>query len=231
MSNDRELERIRERYARRTRAYEPWVPWIYQSRHELEREILRTLRDAGMLPPTGRSLVDIGCGTGGNLLYFLRCGFSPGQLAGSELQEERAQMARSLLPSTTRVYAGDASSIDLHPESFDVVFQSLVFSSILDDSMQEALARRMWRLTRPGGGVLWYDFTWNNPSNADVRGVPLRRIRELFPSAHVKSKRVTLAPPISRVVTALHPTLYGPCNVLPLLRTHLLCWLAKNGAS
>ena len=39
----------------------------------------------------------------------------------------------------------------------------------------------MWRWVRPGGGVLWYDFTFDNPRNPDVRGVPLARVRELFP--------------------------------------------------
>ena len=28
----------------------------------------------------------------------------------------------------------------------------------------------------PGGGVLWYDFTVNNPRNPDVRGVPMKRV-------------------------------------------------------
>ena len=30
----------------------------------------------------------------------------------------------------------------------------------------------MWAAVKPGGGVLWYDFTVDNPRNADVRGVP-----------------------------------------------------------
>lgn len=231
MSNEREIDRIHERYARRTRTYDPWVPWIYQSRHELEREILRSLRRVGMLPPGARTLLDVGCGSGGNLLFFLRCGFSPDRLAGCELLEERAMAARSVLPLSTRVWTGDASNLDVPSGSFDVVFQSLVFSSILDDQMQEALARRMWSLTRPGGGVLWYDFTWSNPSNPDVRGVPMRRIQELFPFAHMYCKRTTLAPPISRVVTALHPAMYGACNLVPFLRTHRLCWLGKSDVS
>ena len=48
-----------------------------------------------------------------------------------------------------------------------------VFPSILDDSFQQKLADRMWALTKPGGGILWYDFIYNNPRNPDVRGVPL----------------------------------------------------------
>ena len=36
---------------------------------------------------------------------------------------------------------------------------------------------------RAGGAVLWYDFTWDNPRNRDVRGVPLARVAfHFFPA-------------------------------------------------
>jgi hypothetical protein len=108
------------------------------------------------------------------------------------------------------------------------VLVSTVFSSLLDDAFQQRLAERIWDWTRPGGGVLWYDFTVDNPRNPDVRGVPLRRIRELFPDASIEASRVTLAPPLARVVSRWHPSLYTLLNSLPMLRTHVLAWLAKT---
>ena len=85
----------------------------------------------------------------------------------------------------------------------------------------------MWTAVRPGGGVLWYDFTVDNPRNRDVRGVPVTRVRELFPEARAEFHRLTLAPPLARAVTRIHPGLYTVFNALPLLRTHVLGWLAK----
>ena len=79
-----------------------------------------------------------------------------------------------------------------------LVLQSTVFSSILDPGAQAQLAATMWRWLFPGGAVLWYDFTVDNPRNPDVRGVPLARVRALFPQACIASKRVTLAPPLAR---------------------------------
>jgi len=102
-----------------------------------------------------------------------------------------------------------------------------VFSSLLDNAFQQCLAAAMWAAVKPGGGVLWYDFTVNNPRNPDVRGVPLARVRALFPQGHVQSQRVTLAPPIARAVTRVHPSLYPVLNALPLLRTHVLAWVGK----
>ena len=122
---------------------------------------------------------------------------------------------------------GDASSLDLGTERFDVVFQSTVFSSILDDEFQSRLARRMWALIQPGGQALWYDFTYDNPRNPDVRGVPVARIRALFPEGALSVHRLTLAPPIARPLTRIHPSLYTLVNLLPLLRTHVLCSIRK----
>jgi hypothetical protein len=116
----------------------------------------------------------------------------------------------------------------LPDNSFDVVFQSMVMSSILDEGLQRDVARRMWDLARPGGGVLWYDFTYDNPANPDVRGIKMRRIRQLFPEAGIASWRVTLAPPVARRLVAVHRGLYPIVNMIPWLRTHLLCWLAKD---
>ena len=82
-------------------------------------------------------------------------------------------------------------------------------------------------LGEAGGGVLWYDFIYNNPSNPDVRGVPVKLVRELFPAGKMIVRRVTLAPPISRRVTRIHPSFYTIFNFFPFLRTHVLCWIQK----
>jgi hypothetical protein len=78
--------------------------------------------------------------------------------------------------------------------------------------------------------VLWYDFTVDNPRNPDVRGVPVGRIRELFPQGRLTYRRVTLAPPVARAVCRAHPVLYPVLNALPWLRTHVLAWIEKPNA-
>jgi hypothetical protein len=102
-----------------------------------------------------------------------------------------------------------------------------VFSTILDEAFRVKLANHMWNMTKPGGGVLWYDLCFNNPKNPNIRGIPMRRIRELFPESAPVMRRVTLAPPISRAVTRYSTRLHSMLNALPLLRTHALCWIPK----
>ena len=100
-------------------------------------------------------------------------------------------------------------------------------SSLLDDAFQQRLAERMWSWVAPGGGILWYDFTVDNPRNPDVRGVPLKRVKALFPRGNLWHRRITLAPPLARALCRVHPSLYPLFNALPPLRTHLLAWIEK----
>ena len=218
-----------ERYARRGAAdrYSMLNPDVWQSVQERQRAMLRLFAHLGWRDLASRRVLEVGCGGGGNLLELLRVGFSPRNLVGIELLPERFAQAMQTLPSGVTLMQGDASIVKLPDESEDIVLQSTVFSSLLDAPFQWRLAQTMWRWVRPGGGVLWYDFTANNPRNPDVRGVSVARIRELFPKGRMRVERLTLAPPLARRVSALHPGLYNVFNTLPLLRTHVLAWIEK----
>ena len=229
MSIEREPQAVAERYARRDAGdrYSMLRPDVWQTVQERQRAMLALFARLGWADLSKLRLLEVGCGGGANLQELLRLGFAPQHLSGAELLAERVAQARANLPATVALFEGDATSLELAEASQDIVFVSTVFSSLLADAFQQRLADTMWRWVKPGGGVLWYDFTVDNPRNADVRGVPLDRVRTLFPQGHGQARRVTLAPPIARAVTRIHPALYHLFNALPLLRTHLLCWVAK----
>jgi SAM-dependent methyltransferase len=174
MNRDREADAVLQRYARRAAAdprYSLLRPEVWQMVQERQRAMLRLFVRVGLADFAALRLLEVGCGSGGNLLELLRLGFLPEQLAGVELIADRAAAARRVLPAATAVHAGDALALDLPPASHDIVYVSTVFSSLLDDAFQQRLADAMWRWLRPGGAVLWYDFTYNNPRNPDVRGL------------------------------------------------------------
>jgi SAM-dependent methyltransferase len=232
VNDDTEPQAVAARYARRAGSadrYSALRPEVWQWMHERQRALLRGLAQRGLVDPAALRLAEVGCGSGGNLLELLRLGFAPEHLQGIELLPERHAQASHVLPAATRVWLGDAVNAPIEPESLDLVLQSTVFSSLLDDAFQQKLADTMWQWLRPGGHVLWYDFTMNNPRNADVRGVPLERVRALFPQGRVAAQRVTLAPPLARAVCRVHPGFYPVFNALPWLRTHVLAWVAKGG--
>lgn len=224
---------VAERYARRAAGgvsadlYSPLRPEVMLARQQRQRAMLDLFARHACQPLDQLRALEVGCGNGSNLLELASLGFDAGRLVGNELLPERAAAARGQLPAATEVHEGDALALPFAEASFDLVYQSTVFSSLLDDAFQQRLADAMWCWVRPGGAVLWYDFTYNNPRNPDVRGVPLARVRALFPSARIDARRVTLAPPISRRAARIHPRLCQALSALPWLRTHLLCWIGK----
>ena len=224
-----ETEQVRLRYARRhdVNRYSLLNPYQLLALQERERALARWMSISSITPAECR-LLEVGCGTGGNLLTFLHFGFRAENLIGNELLEDRCKRARNLLPEALRIIPGDACDLDFGEGAFNVVFQSTVFSSLLNPGFRQKLAARMWQLTKPGGGVLWYDFTYDNPGNKDVRGVTWKAAQGLFPGAtNIKRWRITLAPPIGRRLVRVHPLMYSLFNALPFLRTHILCWFQK----
>ena len=229
----REAAAVRARYARRPLAaadtrYSLADPAALLAMQGRQRAIVELLRAAGRSDFASQTVLEFGSGSGGNLLELLWLGFRPEHLAGIELLPERHEAARARLPAAVRLTLADAAALPIEPASVDVAYASTVFSSLLDDAFQQRLADAMWRAVKPGGGVLWYDFVVDNPSNRDVRGVPLARVRELFPEAAVQVRRVTLAPPLARRLGRIDPRLIAVANVLPFLRTHVLAWVGKG---
>lgn len=170
-------------------------------------------------------LLEIGAGTGGNLFFFKRIGLLWENLYANELLHDRIEVLKETFPKVT-IYQGDASEIESNGEIlFDVVFQSTVFTSLLDYDFKVKLANKMWTLVKPGGIVLWYDFMFNNPKNQDVRGIKKAEIINLFPKAdRIVFQKVTLAPPIGRKVKKL----YSLINTIPFLRTHVIAEIEKG---
>jgi ubiquinone/menaquinone biosynthesis C-methylase UbiE len=227
----KEIENIKRRYKMRENKswrYNIIDPWMFKSEQEKERALIKWINTCSILPMEEKKILEIGCGSGGNLLQFLRLGFSPENLVGNELLQDRIIKARKKLPAGLNLIPGNALDLTIQESQFDIVFQSMVFSSILDEEFKFQLAKRMWGWVKEGGGVLWYDFIYNNPWNNDVKGITYKKLKEYFPEASIKKWKITLAPPLSRVVTKIHPSFYNIFNLFPFLRTHILCWIQKK---
>jgi SAM-dependent methyltransferase len=238
-----ELSAIRERYARRDAQqcgsiYDRHFLTGLYCKNERETIYARIIRQTFGSDLSKRKIIEIGAGAGGNLLFFQYLGFQWGNIYANELLEDRYNLLKMrILPPPIQVQQadwqtltekvciqGDALQLP-YKEEFDVVLQSTVFTSILDDSFRKALADKMLDMLKPGGIILSYDFTYNNPNNRDVRRLTKKEIENLFSGCRdIQFQKVTLAPPVARRVGKL----YNLVNfIFPALRTHLIAAIKK----
>lgn len=230
-----EVARIQAEYARRERAgpYEPdWKVRLYV-RQRRERALLEELARAEALPLTGRRVLDVGCGPGQWLADFETWGAERTNLAGIELDPERARAARERLAPTARgpvageadIREGNAAELPWPDGSFDIVLQSTVLSSILDDGLRRAVAAEMARVLAPGGIIVSYDMRVTNPRNPHVRGLGARELAELFEGFEIRTRRVRMLQQLTRRAVRISWTLTAALESTHLLRTHLLATL------
>jgi SAM-dependent methyltransferase len=181
-----------------------------------------TLRRYGLAQRLGDArILDVGCGTGGTLVDFVRYGARPDCLCGVDLVAADIELARTRLPSAD-LRCADATALPFPDASFDLVTQVLVLSTILDRAAQQQVAAEMARVVRSEGLIISYDLRWRSPGNAGVQPVGLADMRRLFPAADIHVCSLTLAPPLARRLAPRAWWLATLLSGLPPLRSHLL---------
>ena len=217
-----ELDLIRKRYERRkfeSKFLKQRESFYFNYFVQSERELIyyKILKFC-FLEKKDLKFIEIGAGDGSNLHFFLRYGIKPTNIFANELLIDRYDKLKERFHFCNTTF-GDASQLN-YKDKFDIVFQSTVFTSVLNEDMQYSLALKMWEMKKKDGIILWYDFIYNNPSNKDVRGVGRRQIKKLFPSSReITFYRVTLYPFLARKV-GKHYHLIN--SIFPFLRTHVV---------
>jgi len=226
-----ELRNIEDRYRRRENISEFKYSYFNDGHlfmlQERERQLIRLIKKYGMIPLKGKKILDVGCGDGSLLRCFIQYGAEPRCLYGVDILEKRIKKARELSPNIN-LFQCNAEALDFPDESFDIIIQSTVFTSIFDANLKRNIANEMKRLLKDDGIIIWYDFIYNNAFNKDVRGIKKKEIEELFSGCILDYKRITLAPPIARL---LAKKCFLACYILalfPFLRTHYLIAIRKR---
>jgi ubiquinone/menaquinone biosynthesis C-methylase UbiE len=226
-----EESRLQEVYARRrSDLYSRFNVAQLFILHEREQRFLKLLSRHGCVPLETKTILEIGCGNGALLRDFVNWGARPENVTGIDVLPDRVAEATRLCPNGMQIQRGNAADLELPSGYFDLVVQSVVFTSVLDTEIKRRIAAEMLRVVKPEGLIFWYDYHMNNPRNPDVRGVGRQEIHELFPNCQIELQRITLAPPIARRVAPYSWLLCYLLSNIPWLCTHYIGVIRKKAS-
>ena len=181
-----ELERIRSVYesyagdARKQRAWADGTAHRFQLKRKWAR-IREGLRRENLFPPES-CILDLGVGSGTECLSLLESGFRPEALIALDLSENRVRSAR-VKYRWLRAMVGDGTRLPFRDESFDVVYQSTMVSSVLDASRRAAILKEAGRVLRPGGAFITDNLIWGGrvlTDDSSPETVAIRRFTSMI---------------------------------------------------
>lgn len=223
-----EVERIKSVYCQRRRKTESTYSCLFSQQRE--REIKEVLRREGIASLPTKTILDVGCGSGATLSYFLRDGVRPENLYGIDLLPERIEEAKRLY-SGIYFTCGNAEELAYPDKFFDIITQSTTFTSILDTKMRKGIATEMLRVLKANGVIIWHDYRFDNPFNPDVKGIGKKEIENLFRDCQFDFRLMNLNPLIARPLSKFSWRLCKILEKIPILKTHWLVTIKKANLS
>ncbi len=232
MTDPPDIKRLRDEYKRReqnagnTKKYalkNEAYKFLIDQRRKSIRELLENSERCDL---QGKAILDIGCGKGDAFRDLIESGAQEERYVGIDLLFDRLHLAKKEFPQSIFICC-DAQDLPFPDLSFDFCLQFTAFSSLLDNTIKQRMAMEMLRIIRHAGFILWYDFLWN-PTNLHTRGIALREIFHLYQHCTIRHQRITLAPPIARIVIKLS---LKSCELLEQLRifnSHIIAIIQPN---
>ena len=161
--------------------------------------------------PTVTKVLDVGCGSGGSLLNFLKYEFQPENLFGIDILEERVAEGVSKYPNLA-LTLGDASKMGYESDFFNIVLESTMFLQLTDEDLARKIGAEMIRVTKPGGHLILADWRYGKPRDKRFSPMNRRRIAKLFQvgtaTEVVGEYKGALVPPLGRFLSSKIPSLY-----------------------
>jgi ubiquinone/menaquinone biosynthesis C-methylase UbiE len=222
-----------------------YMDWVYRERKEradrysldnagnrfnfeqLRGRIIYRLKSLYGDIPTVKML-DLGSGELFWTREFIELGIERQNCIGSDILLWRLKKGRESGQSVESVVA-TAAQLPFPSESFDLITQMTMMTSVLDTGVRKEIALEMKRVLKPCGYILWYDFRFNNPGNPYTRAIGRREIEGLFYGWGLTCEKVTLLPQLARKLGVVLPGLLNFFSLFPILRTHYLILIGPKG--
>jgi len=204
--------------------YRPEVVFFRQS---IERELAGFFQKNGLLELADKKILEVGCGWGNWLILLMSWGARPENLFGIDVLPERIETARQRLPKS-EIVLGRAEKLNWSNSFFDLVFQFTLFSSVVSAKARREMAAEVWRVLKPGGYFVSFDYFWANPNNPSTIGIGKKELQRLFPQASFYFRRLGLAPPLARRIVPISFSLAHFLEKTRILSGHYLAWTIKK---
>jgi ubiquinone/menaquinone biosynthesis C-methylase UbiE len=188
--------------------------------HSRERAFSRLLRDYYPRAKEWR-ILEVGCGSG-RLLLLLREMEIGRKLFGCDIGKD--ELDAELIALGTPLVVNPADTLAFADSRFDLIMQSVVFSSVPDEDVRLKLAQEMDRVLAPGGQILWYDVI---KTRGNLIGFDREEIGRLFPGYVVKGFRCGLNYRLAAALAYKSQALVTLAEALPFWRSHWALILTK----
>jgi ubiquinone/menaquinone biosynthesis C-methylase UbiE len=226
-----EINRIKQVYEERktvTKAdYNPVLPennyFIISKEKILAKLIFRFLGTS----PGSLKILDVGFGSGSDILTLIKYGFNVKNIHGVEILPERFNRVNEMLP-TANLKLTEGFSLPFADHSMDLIIQSTVFSSVLAPESRQQLAAEMYRVLNINGKIFSYDMRINNPWNRNVTKLDKAEIKRLFPEAKTSFFTLTLNPVLARRLARFSILACEILEKLPFLCSHYYAVIEKR---
>ena len=114
---------------------------VYSNYITLEREaVYSSVLQNKFLDINNLRVLEVGAGTGANLSFFHRLGIPFSNIYANELIADRVVELKHNFPEVV-VFEGNAEELNLDLK-YDIVFQSTVFTSLLNDKLRFSIAKK-----------------------------------------------------------------------------------------
>ena len=222
------LRRLDQAYSSSPYYRKIWRPGNPASRLMADRKwaLIAALLAAERFDLGSARVLDLGVGSGHDGSRFKALGVRPDRFVGLDFIELRAREARQTNPWMNTL-VGDACSLPLPADRFDLVYQSTMLSSIIQPEWRERVFREVERVLVRGGLFLSYDTRYPNPWNPHTRPLGAGVFRRAFPDWPITGQSTTAIPQLQRAVAPFSVTACRLLEGVPFLRSHLLVLARK----
>ncbi len=132
-----EVQRIKEAYSKRKNKNRGKYSHFFS--RQRESEIKEAIRKAGIISLSRKKILDVGCGNGTVLSYFLKENVPQENLYGIDLLSDRIAEAKRLYRGISFT-CGNAARLPYPDEYFEIITQATMFTAILDPTMKKQIA-------------------------------------------------------------------------------------------